>query len=184
MQEHNGEDRVICYASRGLTDVERRYPQTEKEALAVVWLCKRFHVYLYGRQFELWTDHKPLECIYSARSRPSARIERGVLRLQPYSFTVKYMPGRLNIADSLSLTKIGGVKSRNVTEDYANFVAETAVPKAMNSREIEVALSCDEELIAVRQSIELGNWNSPSSRQFVMSFAVLEILSDVNSDQE
>ena len=53
MQEHNGEDRVICYASRGLTDVERRHPQTEKEALAVVWSCERFHVYLYGRQFEL-----------------------------------------------------------------------------------------------------------------------------------
>ena len=50
------------------------------------------------------------------------------------------MPGHLNIADSLSrLTKTGGVKYRNVAEDYANFVAETAVPKAMNSREIKVA---------------------------------------------
>ena len=76
------------------------------------------------------------------------------------------MSGRLNIADSLSLTKIGGVKSRNVTEDYANFVAETAVPKAMNSREIEVESSCDEELIAVRQSIESGNWNSPRCAGF------------------
>lgn len=81
LQEHKGEDRVICYASRGLTDVERRYSQTEKEALAVVWSCERLHVYLYGRQFELWTDHKSLEFIYSARSRPSVRIERWVLRL-------------------------------------------------------------------------------------------------------
>ena len=64
------------------------------------------------------------------------------------------MPGRLNTADSLSrLTKIEGVKSRNVTEDYANFVAETAVPKAMNSREIEVESLCDEELIAVRHPV-------------------------------
>ena len=150
-----------------MTDVERRYSQTEREALVVVWSCERFHVYLYGRQFELWTDHKPLECIYSARSRPSARIERWVLRLQPYSFTVKYVPGRLNVADSLSrLTKTGGAKSRNVAEDYVNFVAETAVPRAMNSREIEVASSCDEELMAVRQSIESGNWDSPSCSSF------------------
>ena len=33
LQEHKGEDQVICYASRGLTDVKRRYSQTEKEAL-------------------------------------------------------------------------------------------------------------------------------------------------------
>ena len=76
LQEHKGDDRVICYACRGLTDIERLYSQTEREALAVVWSCERFHVYLYGKQFELWTDHEPLECIYSARSRPSGRIER------------------------------------------------------------------------------------------------------------
>ncbi|CAB4011800.1 Hypothetical predicted protein [Paramuricea clavata] len=51
LQEHKGEDRVICYASRGLTEVEGRYSQTEQEPLAVVWSCERF--YFYGRQFEL-----------------------------------------------------------------------------------------------------------------------------------
>ena len=36
VQEQNGEERVICYASRSLTDVEKRYSQTEKEALGIV----------------------------------------------------------------------------------------------------------------------------------------------------
>ena len=102
VQEQNGENRVISYASRILTDVERRYSQTDKEALGIVWACERFHMYLYGVDFELWTDHRPLQFIYSARSRPSARIERWVLRLQPYTFTVNYLPGSQNIADSLS----------------------------------------------------------------------------------
>jgi len=77
---------VVYYASRSLSEVERRYSQTEKEALALVWACERFHVFLGGTDFSLVTDHKPLEVIYGKRSKPSARIERWVLRLQQYNF--------------------------------------------------------------------------------------------------
>lgn len=55
------------------------------------------HAYIYGVEVVLWTDHKPLEFIYSALSRPSARIERLVLRLQSYSFSAKYLPGRMKL---------------------------------------------------------------------------------------
>lgn len=55
------DDKVISYASRALTDVEKRYSQTEKEALAIVWGAEHFHLYLYGKDFTLVTDHKPLE---------------------------------------------------------------------------------------------------------------------------
>ena len=59
-----GGKRVISYASRSLTQVERRYSQTEKEALGIVWACERFHAYLYGIHFEIATDCKPLLYIY------------------------------------------------------------------------------------------------------------------------
>ena len=62
-QKQQGEFRVIMYASRSLTEVERRYSQTEREALAIVWASERFHIYLYGIKFHLVTDHKPLECL-------------------------------------------------------------------------------------------------------------------------
>ena len=75
---------VVSYASRSLTDVERRYSQTEKEALGLVWACEKFHPYIYGQCFELLTDHKPLEAVDGTKSKPCARIERWVLRLQPY----------------------------------------------------------------------------------------------------
>ena len=79
VEEQNGNWRPVYYASRSLTAVERGYSQKEGEALALVWACERFHVYLYGKHFELETDHKPLEVIYSSKSQPSARIERWVL---------------------------------------------------------------------------------------------------------
>ena len=95
-QKQQGEFRVIMYASRSLTEVERRYSQTECEALAIVW------AYLYGIKFHLVTDHKPLECLYSKKSRPPARIERWVLRMQGFDYTIGYKPGGENIADFLS----------------------------------------------------------------------------------
>ena len=101
-QIQNGERRVIYYAGRSWWDVERRYSQTEKEALALVWACERFYQYVCGIEFILETDHRPLQFIYSKKSKPSARIERWVLRHQSYNFKVEYEPGTQNVADSLS----------------------------------------------------------------------------------
>ena len=95
--------------------MERRYSQTEKEALALVWSVERFHVYLLGREFELVTDHKPLEVIYSLISKPSTRIERWVLRLQPYHFTVTYKPGKENIGDIRCQDYFKRVKEKTLT---------------------------------------------------------------------
>ncbi|CAC5396188.1 unnamed protein product [Mytilus coruscus] len=92
-KQSDGNFRPVTFASRTLTDVEQRYSQTEREALAVVWGCERFHLYLYGKEIILVTDHKPLEVIYSPKSKPPARIERWAMRLQPYTFKVKYKPG-------------------------------------------------------------------------------------------
>ena len=77
LMQHDGTAlRPVAFASRAQTDVERRYSQTEREALMVVWGCERFHIYLYGKEFTLYTDHKPLEVIYSPKSKPPPRIER------------------------------------------------------------------------------------------------------------
>lgn len=52
------EGKVVAYASKSLTDVEKHYSQTEREALAIVWSIEHFHLYLFGHSFELITDHK------------------------------------------------------------------------------------------------------------------------------
>ena len=56
------------YDSRTLTYVKKRYWQTEKEALGLIWEFKRFEMYLVGSTFELWTDHRSLEFFYGLSS--------------------------------------------------------------------------------------------------------------------
>ena len=91
---------IISYGSRALTATERRYSQTEKEPLAIVWGIEHFHMYLYGAPFTLYTDHKSLALIYANPvSKPPARIERWLLRLQQYDFDVVYKAGKDNPAD-------------------------------------------------------------------------------------
>ena len=55
-----GDKHVVVYASRSLTAVKQRYNQTEREALAVVWGCEYYHLYIYGKPVTVNTDHKPL----------------------------------------------------------------------------------------------------------------------------
>ena len=82
--------RPVAYGSRSLTNTEVKYGHIEKEALALVYGCEHFHMYLYDRTFELETDHKPLEYIFQPKASkpPSARIERWQLRLQEYDLNV------------------------------------------------------------------------------------------------
>ena len=156
--------KVIAYASRALTDVEKRYSQTEKEALSIVWGIEHFHLYLYGKEFTLITDHKPLEIIYGTpTSKPSARIERWVLRLQPYRFVVQYKAGADNPADYLSRHPVPNNNPSHIaeeTEEFINFVTKYAVPKAMTIDEISEATNADRTLQGLRAAIRTGHWET------------------------
>jgi hypothetical protein len=141
VQKQNNEYKVICYARRSLTAIERKYSQTEREALGLVRACERFHMYLIGHDFELLTDHRPLPFIFSPKSKPCARVERWMLRMQPYKYTVRYIPGSENIADSLSRllseSKNNNQEGKlNETDEYIRLIAQESTPIAVNIDDI------------------------------------------------
>ena len=55
------DEKPICYASKTLSDTERRYAQIERECLAIVFSLEKFHQYYFGRKTIIPSDHKPLE---------------------------------------------------------------------------------------------------------------------------
>ncbi|KAJ0183794.1 hypothetical protein K1T71_000217 [Dendrolimus kikuchii] len=99
------EGRPIAYSSKALTDVQMRYSQIEKELLAICFGVEKFKQYLIGRNsVRVETDHKPiLGVMNKALCKVPARLQRMMMRLQPYRLNVVYTPGKyLYIADTLS----------------------------------------------------------------------------------
>ena len=103
----NQSDKPIAYASRSLSTVERKYSQLDKEALAILFGISKFHHYLYGRHFIIYSDHKPLMHIFNqSKAVPvmaSARLQRWALTLSSYHYSIKYRKGsHMCNADALS----------------------------------------------------------------------------------
>ncbi len=140
---------VVLNASRTLSNVEQRYSQVEKEALAVVWACERLHLYVYASEFDIVTDNKAVELIFgNPNSKPKARIERWALRMMPYKFNVIHRPGRDNIADYLSRNPMPAIEREHevMAEAYVNFVSSVAIPAAINKAKLVAATSSDQAM--------------------------------------
>ena len=88
-QTVNGEEKTLAYASRSLKPHERKYSTIERECLAMVWAVKYFRPYLFGKEFDIITDHNPLRWLDNAKD-PHSRLSRWSLTLQSYSFNLLY----------------------------------------------------------------------------------------------
>ena len=104
LQYNKGQWKPAAYASRSMSDSERRSAQIEKEALATTWSCKKFSAYILGRHFEIESDHKPLIPLLNSKALDNLppRILCFQLRLARYQYIAKHVPGKfLVIADTL-----------------------------------------------------------------------------------
>ena len=105
-QDQDGQRRIIAYASRSLSPSERNYPVHKLEFLTLKWaITDKFHEYLYGAEFQVFTDNDPLTYILIT-AKLEATGHRWVAALSNYTFSITYRPGKNNNhADALSRIK-------------------------------------------------------------------------------
>lgn len=150
-----GQDLPIAYASRTLNKAEQNYSTTEKELLAIVWCVKHFRPYIYGRKFNMITDHKPLTYLFNSKN-DGARIFRWRLSLEEYEYIPIYKPGKLNTnADALSrvVPTVENKKFMTTTsqtrEDYKSFLETVQKSIIINNNVCEI----NDELSVIKKNI-------------------------------
>ena len=153
------QEQPIAFASKALTTTEQNYAQIEKELYAILFGCRRFHQYLYGREVTVHTDHKPLESI---AKKPLAaappRLQRMLLQLQKYSLKIVHVPGKhIPVADALSRKYIPALPDDNPGPDIQIHTILHLPVSDQKMQQLQQATSDDSQLQALSSTI-LHGW--------------------------
>ena len=98
----DGHDHVVAYWSSAVPRRQRHFTSTELECMAIHHGIKHFRPYLWGRKFEIVTDHNSLKWLMNLKN-PTPKLQRWSLDLTEYEFSITHRPGRVhNNADALS----------------------------------------------------------------------------------
>lgn len=123
MQEVDGHDRAVAYASKLLVGSERNWVNKESgtseiECWGIIWATRKFRCYLDRREFDLYTDHKALTWVFSPSNRTSnAKLARWAMELSQLRFKVFHKPGTaMGHADGLSRLYQTSVNAVTTTE--------------------------------------------------------------------
>ena len=154
-------ERPIEYASRTLIPAEKNYSQIDREALAIVFAVKKWHNYLAGRHFVIYTDNKPLLGLFGT-NKPipqvvSPRVERWMVLMGCYSYELRYRPAKQHgNADALSRLLVPGSEAQDVQEPEGLFLMTGMPSPHLTAAEIAEETSKDPTLQQVYAWLQKG----------------------------
>ncbi|CAB4039251.1 Transposon Ty3-G Gag-Pol poly [Paramuricea clavata] len=166
-QFHNGVEKVIAYASRGLKQHEKNYPPFLLEMQAAVYGIDHFYVYLTNRHFELHTDHKPLQKLSTQHTKTLNRLQEMMLT---YDFNINYKQGSLNVVSDYCSRNVAAI-SHQTTQDATNFFD-------MDPKDMHILQMADPELNALFAYVNNREAPPPPFRNFVRHHAINTLLHD------
>ena len=157
----DGSEHPVAYASRTLSSSERNYAQLEKEALAIIFGVKRFHQFLYGRQFTIIIDHKPLMAILGPKkgipSLAAARLQRWAVLLSAYTYKITFKPTQQHSnADGLSRLPLPIQESTTTSEVVSLFNISQVQALPVTVQQVEMATRRDPILSKVTAYVKNG----------------------------
>ena len=101
-QIQNGEEKVLCYASKSLNKAQMNYCTSMREMLAVVEFIRHFRSFLWGRPFKVRTDHASLVWLKNFRDSEGL-LARWNTTLEQFDFQICYRKATQHTnADGLS----------------------------------------------------------------------------------
>ena len=164
--QEDGTEKPIAFASRTLNEVEQRYSQLDKEALAITFGVKRFHQYIYGRKFSIVSDHKPLQYLLNENkaipAMASARLRRWALTLSAYQYSISYRPGeKIANADGLSRLPLPDTPREAKVPAEVVLLLETLQASPISAKQIRKWTDRDPLLSRVRTFVMKG-WREES----------------------
>lgn len=116
-------EHIVAFASRALSDPEKKYSVTEQECLAVVWAIKKFRPYLEG--YTVITDHSSLQWLHNLRN-PTSRLARWALELLEYDYEILHRKGALHhVPDALSRIYESDTEIKIMTTEEIKMIANT-----------------------------------------------------------
>lgn len=138
----DGLEKPIWFTSFSLNQAQKSYPILHLEALAVVSTVKKFHKFLFGQNFTIFTDHKPLLGIFGKNGRNPisvTRLQRYVMELAIYDYIIEYRPAnKMANADFCSRFPLEIEIPRKLGEQYVkniNFSQEVPLDCKVIARE-------------------------------------------------
>ena len=172
-----------------MAPAEKRYSHLDKEALAIIFGLKKFHQYLYGHKFIIYTDHKPLLYLFDPTQAipqlASSRLQRWALTLSAYTCSIEYKSGKSNCnADAFSRLPLPDTPTDIPMSTDTVFLLEKLNDTPVTSNMINRWTNQDPVLAKVM----LKGWPSSMSdsdiRPYFNKQKVLELLHDTHPGME